>query len=147
MDMLPNFNPMAGLNEQVRKQQEEMERVAANIARKRAEEENRQIRSLEIQEESLENEKLILFLMQCLNKDNKEIIQKLQGLINTVDFGNKVGEANLLIIQRELEAIKEDTTNIHQNFVNIAKEKLAEKGVEYTIMFILQGLKQLFLKP
>lgn len=78
--------------------------------------------------------------------DRDIILEKLERLITTVEFGDKVNEANLSLIETELEKIKVNTYDLQKEFVSIAKEKLAEKGVEYTIMFILQGLKNLYLQ-
>ncbi|NEZ74266.1 hypothetical protein FDB72_17480 [Clostridium botulinum] len=127
------------------KPNEESNKIINRAAIKNKEKEEREEESLRIQKETLETQKLMLFLIQCINKDNKEIVENLQSLINTIQFQGKVEEANLLIIEKELESIKKNTSNIQQKFVEMAKEKLTEKGVEYTIMFILQGLKMIFL--
>ncbi|AUN10668.1 hypothetical protein [Clostridium botulinum] len=127
------------------KPNEESNKIINRAAIKNKEKEERDEESLRIQKETLETQKLMLFLIQCINKDNKEIVENLQLLINAIQFQGKVEEANLLIIEKELESIKKDTSNIQQKFVDMAKEKLTEKGVEYTIMFILQGLKMIFL--
>ena len=123
----------------------ESERRLQSIEQKRKEKEERDKRSLKIQCESKETQKLILFLMQCVNKDNKGIIQKLSGLINSMEFGNNVEECNLLLIQKELEYIKENSNNLQSDFILAAEQNLLDKGVAYTIIFILQALKTLFL--
>ncbi|MBZ9608616.1 hypothetical protein G9F73_012435 [Clostridium estertheticum] len=125
----------------------ESERRLQGIEQKRKEEEERDKRSLKLQCESNETQKLILFLIQCVNKDNEEIIQKLGGLINSIEFGNNVEECNLLLIQKELEYIKENSNNLQSDFISAAKQNLLDKGVDYTIIFILQALKTLFLTP
>lgn len=145
LDSLNVIDPMRGINQRIKEINESSQVLVRQIGNKNSERVEREKRSLELQEESLEIQKLLLFLTQCLNKDNKEIIEKLQSLIDTVNFGNKINEGNLLIIEKELEKIKVCSENKQEKFISIATEKLAEKGVEFTIMFLLQGLKQMFM--
>lgn len=140
------FDPTAGARKILEENERQQKKMFEASAKRNAEKEARELRSLEIQEIGLENQKLMMFLMQSINRDSKEIVTKLQSLIETVEFGNKVEEGNLFLIEKELEVIKQNGDNIQQEFINIAKEKLAEKGVEYTILFILQGLKSLFMQ-
>jgi len=159
MNNLPKFGMSSyslttNVSAQIEESQRQMLKVSEAINQKRREAEEMSMRSLQIQEESLqiqsesnETQKLMLFLMQCLNKDNGEIIQKLGGLINSVEIGNKVVEGNLFFIEKQLEHIKESPDDLQSNFITTAKENLTNKGVDYTIMFILLALKTLFLTP
>lgn len=119
----------------------------ANAEKRRLvyEREEREIESLSIQKESLYLQNLMLFFMQLINKDNKQIVENLQSLIEVVDFGFKVEEGNLALIEKEIQVIKENTKNSQKKFIEIVKEKMAEKGVEYAIMYMLVGLKDIFL--
>lgn len=80
-------------------------------------------------------------------EEEEERSLKLVGLINSIEFGNNVEECNLLLIQKELEYIKENSNNLQSDFISAAKQNLLDKGVEYTIIFILQALKTIFLTP
>lgn len=66
-------------------------------------------------------------------------------MIEVVDFGFKVEEGNLELIEQELKAIKENTENVQKKFIDVVKEKMVEKGIEYALMYILVGLKIIFL--
>ena len=80
-------------------------------------------------------------------EEEEERSLKLVGLINSIEFGNNVEECNLLLIQKELEYIKENSNNLQSDFISAAKQNLLDKGVEYTILFILQALKTILLTP
>lgn len=151
---LPKFDPLVSVKAQMEENKQNLLKATEGMDKKRREGEARSKQSVELQENSLkvqceinETQKLILFLMQCVSKDSKEIIEKLGGLINSIDFGNKIEEGNLLLIQEELNHIKENTNNLQSDFISDAKKNLSDKGVDYTIMFILQGIKTLFLSP
>lgn len=134
------------------KQEEERQKLFKSIDEQNAEKrrlvyerEAREKESLDIQKEALDLQKLMLFFMQSINRDNKQIIENLQSLIEVVDFGFKVEEGNLALIEQELKAIKENTGNVQKKFIDVIKEKMVEKGVEYALMYMLVGLKSLFL--
>ena len=80
-------------------------------------------------------------------EEREKLSLKLVGLINSIEFGNNVEECNLLLIKKELEYIKENSNNLQSDFISAAKQNLLDKGVEYTIIFILQALKTIFLTP
>lgn len=147
---LPTYSLPASVTSQLEESKKSVLKITEGINKRRREEEAMAMRSLQIQEESLqiqcesnETQKLMLFLMQCLNKDNEEIIQKLGGLINSIEFGNKAVEGNLLFIQKDLDEIKHNSNDLQSDLITAAKQNLIDKGVDYTIMFILQALKLL----
>lgn len=134
------------------KQEEENQKLFKSIDEQNAEKrrlvyerEAREKESLGIQKEALDLQKLMLFFMQSINRDNKQIIENIHSLIEVIDFGFNVEEGNLALIERELKAIKENTENVQKKFIDVVKEKMAEKGVEYAVMYMLVGLKSLFL--
>lgn len=76
------------------KQEEERQKLFKSIDEQNAEKrrlvyerEAREKESLDIQKEALDLQKLMLFFMQSINRDNKQIIENLQSLIEVVDFG------------------------------------------------------------
>ncbi|MBU3105140.1 hypothetical protein [Clostridium gasigenes] len=149
MSTIKMINP---IQDSMRNQQLEMQKTfkivdEANVEKGRLvyEREEREIESLAIQKELLDLQKLMLFFMQSINKDSKQIIENLQSLIDVVDFGFKVEEGNLALIEKELQSIKENTENVQKKFIDIVKEKMAEKGVEYAVIYMLVGFKSLIL--
>ncbi|MBB6625288.1 hypothetical protein H7E67_17880 [Clostridium gasigenes] len=122
-----------------------MDEQNADKRRKEEERVSREKESLDIQRESLQLQNIMAFFMQSINKDNKQIVENLQNLIDVVDIGFKVEEGNLALIEKELQSINKNTQNAQKNFIDIVKEKMTEKGVEYAMMYMLVGLKTLFL--
>lgn len=116
-----------------------------DLNKKREEKELREIRSLEINEEILELNKFTNFLLQSVNKNQKEMLEGIQSLIDTISIDDKIKEANLSLIQEELINLRESTDNLNQGFVDLIKVKMTEMGVETAIKYLLIGLKTLFL--
>lgn len=127
--------------------QEVLKLATIELDIKRREKEQREIESLELQKESVNLQRFMLFFMQSINKDNKQIVESLQNLIDIANYGVEMEEGNFLLIEQELNEIKNTISEVNkeQYFIQLAKDKLADKGVEYAIMFILTGLKTLFL--
>lgn len=123
----------------------QMEEATKFIARKREERELREIRSLEINEEILELNKFTNFLLQSVNKNQKEMLEGIQSLIDTISIDDKIKEANLSLIQEELINLRESTDNLNQGFIDLIKVKMTEMGVETAIKYLFIGLKTLFL--
>lgn len=121
------------------------ERAFNELAIKRKEKEEREIRNLEINEERLQYDKMKLFLLSSVNKDQKFILEKIESLIDTIEFGNKVEEANLAIIQQELSILKQSADNLNESFIKFIEKKMMEMGVEAAIKYLLIGIKELFL--
>ena len=94
-----------------------------------------------------ESERRLQSIEQKEEEEEEKRSLKLVGLINSIEFGNNVEECNLLLIQKELEYIKENSNNLQSDFISAAKQNLLDKGVEYTILFILQALKTILLTP
>lgn len=128
-----------------KQQRGSLESMSDSIAKRKDEEEARSKRILEINEEKLELDKFKIFLLQSVNRDQKEMLEKFDSLIDTNLLVSKTEEANLVIIQEELSNLKISSDNLNASFIKLIKNKLAEKGVETAISYLLIGLKTLFL--
>lgn len=146
--LLDSFkNNLGTLNQNTIDVQEKssIKKIANKIAIKRKEQEDREKRMLQISEERLEYDKLKLFLLSSVNKDQKFILEKIDSLIDTIKFGNKIVEGNLSVIEEELISLKKSTENINEGFIKLIQNKMIEYGVEEAIKFLFIGLKILFL--
>mgnify|MGYP000633277559 CR=1 FL=1 len=128
--------------------------------KKEEEKEKREQESLDIGKQTLEVQKsieqiqknidlkqeLMLFYMKSMSNDNKKIVGNIEKLIDVAEIGFKVGEANLAIIEEELQKLKinDDGESIQEKFVDLIKEKMLDHGAEYAIMFFFSGIKYLF---
>lgn len=147
LNMYQNNNYLTGLdniNFDSNERQRRLQDATDCIARKRAEEEARSKRMVDIAEESLMLDNLKVFLLQSVNRDQKEILERIESLIDITLVGNKTEEANLAIIQEELNNLKMSTDNLNESFIELIKSKMVEKGVETAISYLLIGLKTLF---
>ncbi|MGN9161233.1 hypothetical protein [Clostridium sulfidigenes] len=150
LNNMMELSRVSQMNELLRPQRElekQINEVSKEIALKRKEKEDREIRNLEISEERLEYDKLKVFLLQSVNKEQKEMLEKVDSLLDTIEFGNKVGENNLEIIQQELLNIKQSTNNLNESFIKLIEKKMMEMGVEAAVKYFFIGIKELFLKP
>ncbi|MHB7981147.1 hypothetical protein CF067_16615 [Clostridium sporogenes] len=147
-EAIENYIPHVTTNPVVREVQrsrKQMNEFGEKIAKKREEQELRDIRNLQINEEKLEVAKFTMFLLQSVNRDQKQLLENLQSLIDTISFNDKVKEANILIIEQELLDLKQSTDNLSESFIELVKNKMAEKGVETAIKYLFIGIKELFL--
>lgn len=147
-EAIENYIPHVPTNpvvREVQKSRKQMNEFGEKIAKKREEQELREIRNLQINEEKLEVAKLTMFLLQSVNRDQKQLLENLQSLIDTISFNDKVKEANILIIEQELLDLKKSTDNLNESFIELVKNKMAEKGVETAIKYLFIGIKELFL--
>lgn len=139
---LPSLNTMLPNPEMDSKY---IERFSNEIANRRREQEEREIRNLEINEERLQYDKLKLFLLSSVNREQKNMLEKIDSLIDTIEFGGKVAEGNLTIIERELISLRESTNNLNESFIQFIQKKMIEQGVEEAIKYFFIGIKTLFL--
>lgn len=102
-------------------------------------------KTLNIQQEILEMDKLKIRLLESFTGEQKEIVKKIDSLIDIVSFNGKVQEANISIIEQEILDLKKSTDNLNDGFVNIIQDKLAEKGVEVALAYFFVGLKTFFI--
>lgn len=140
--MTNNVKPIPTYFDETKEQIEKMNKEA-NI--RIEQKELREIRNLEIDEERLELDKFKVFLLQSVNRDQKEVLEKIESLIDIALVGNKTEEANLAIIQEELNNLKMSTDNLNESFIELIKSKMVEKSVEIAISYFFIGLKTLFL--
>ncbi|WP_061311283.1 hypothetical protein [Clostridium botulinum] len=140
-----SYEPTNPVVREVQRSRKQMNEFGEKIAKKREEQELRDIRNLQINEEKLEVAKFTMFLLQSVNRDQKQLLENLQSLIDTISFNDKVKEANILIIEQELLDLKQSTDNLNESFIELVKSKMAEKGVETAIKYLLIGMKELFL--
>ncbi|HCL4479904.1 TPA: hypothetical protein N2D99_001971 [Clostridium botulinum] len=140
-----SYVPTNPVVREVQRSRKQMNEFGEKIAKKREEQELRDIRNLQINEEKLEVAKFTMFLLQSVNRDQKQLLENLQSLIDTISFNDKVKEANILIIEQELLDLKQSTDNLSESFIELVKNKMAEKGVETAIKYLFIGIKALFL--
>ncbi|SHK39057.1 hypothetical protein SAMN02745163_03738 [Clostridium cavendishii DSM 21758] len=142
-----SYAPVNSVTREIQKSTKQMNKIGEEIAKKREEQELREKRNLQINEEKLEISKLTLFLLQSVNRDQKQVLENLQSLIDTISFNDKVKEANIAIIQQELLDLKQSTDNLSESFIKLVEKKMVEKGVETAVKYLFIGVKELFLKP
>lgn len=141
LDLLRNSIQYQTFEENNRQREKQLQ-VVAN---KRKEKEDREIRMLEINEEKLEYDKFKLFLLSSVNRDQRFMLEKIDSLIDTIEFSNRVVEGNLAIIEEELISLKESTDNLNESFIQLIQKKMMEQGVEEAIKWLFIGFKTLFL--
>ncbi|MDU7365408.1 hypothetical protein [Clostridium sp.] len=125
--------------------QKQVNDIADQMSKEKEETRKREIRSLEINEEMLELSKFTNFLLQSVNRDQKEMLDNVKSLIETVYLNDKVKEANMAIIEKELIELKESTNNLNEGFIKLVEMKMVEMGVEAAIKYFFIGIKTLFL--
>ncbi|MCR1952861.1 hypothetical protein NSA50_17815 [Clostridium sp. DSM 100503] len=125
--------------------QKQVNDIADQMSKEKEEKRKREIRSLEINEEMLELSKFTNFLLQSVNRDQKEMLDNIKSLIETVYLNDKVKEANMAIIEKELIELKESTNNLNEGFIKLVEMKMVEMGVEAAIKYFFIGIKTLFL--
>ncbi|MDS0525470.1 hypothetical protein NNC19_07250 [Clostridium sp. SHJSY1] len=132
----------------------DFDKVSQDIAKNNREKREREIlntelnkRNTEINEERLMLDHFKVFLLQSVNRDQKEVLEKIDSLIDTIELGGKVTEANLAIIEKELSDIKQAAGNLNENFIKLIQKKMIEMGVEAAIKYFFVGIKMLFLIP
>lgn len=125
--------------------QKQVNDIADQMSKEKEEKRKREIRSLEINEEMLELSKFTNFLLQSVNRDQKEMLDNVKSLIETVYLNDKVKEANMAIIEKELIELKESTNNLNEGFIKLVEMKMVEMGVEAAIKYFFIGIKTLFL--
>ena len=135
--------------EQILRPQKEFQKhindIGEQISKEKEEKKQREIRTLEINEEMLELSKFTNFLLQSVNRDQKEMLDNIKSLIETVYLNDKVKEANMAIIEKELIELKESTNNLNEGFIKLVEMKMVEMGVEAAIKYFFIGIKTLFL--
>lgn len=125
--------------------QKQVNDIADQMSMEKEEKRKREIRLLEINEEMLELSKFTNFLLQSVNRDQKEMLDNIKSLIETVYLNDKVKEANMAIIEKELIELKESTNNLNEGFIKLVEMKMVEMGVEAAIKYFFIGIKTLFL--
>lgn len=119
----------------------QFEEICKENARKKEEQEFREIRNLEINERTLRLAEFRTFLMQSVTRDQKEMLEKIESLIDAMEQDSKIVESNMALIQSELMTMNLSGSNSNENFIQLIKSKMAEKGVETAIQYLFVGLE------
>lgn len=121
--------------------QEIIKNFQSNNAKALAEGIARQERAIELSEETN-------VLLKSINSDTSALVSSLNMLEVLNKTNSDISEANMLIIQRQLEEIIEagktvGSETMHEMFLNEFKSQMVEKGAGVAIQFFITGIKQL----
>lgn len=125
------------------------------ISKQKSEEIERQLRTNELLELNVEQNKQLIRLgeveVSFLEKINKDTLI-LVNLLNNIEQINRtngtITQENMLFIQQRLDEIisSANPTSINQLFLEEVKKQIAEKGVSFGLQLFITGIK-LLLTP
>lgn len=147
-----NINPLSSVNEMVRKQQNELNKIFEEVGKSNMERTEREKRSIELQETLVEQnnelkklKELEINFLKSMSEDTSKIVNLLKSLETINTTNGKIIEANMLEIERRLDEIIKNTSpdKLHEVFINEIRNQMIDKGVNFALQFLLTGLKTL----
>jgi len=147
-----NINPLSSVNEMVRKQRDELNKIFEEVGKSNMERKEREIRSIELQETLVEQsnelkklKEIEINFLKSMSEDTSKIVNLLKSLETINTTNGKIIEGNMLEIERRLDEIIKNTSpdKLHEVFINEIRNQMVDKGVNFALQFMISGLKAL----